>query len=345
MARLTALLITGRLSLFIKIKHNVLPCGLILLFLHPRRSCNKTATHNTMKDHDTEYTLNIGGKLLSLKKPLVMGILNCTPDSFYQGSRKQGEMEIATRTNQIIEEGGKIIDVGAFSTRPGAAQVSEEEEMRRMRLALEIVRIQQAEAVVSIDTFRHDVAKMAVEEFGAGIINDVSGGNPEGAFGSEKSETTVADFCTPADGTQENDCAPVLDKEWHGSVPYILMSSCGNLEDTMKFFAMRIRQLRACGQRDIILDPGFGFGKTMEQNFDTLRRMDLLGEFGLPVLAGLSRKTMIWRTLGHTPDEALNGTTVLNTVALMKGAAILRVHDVKEAVEAVRLTENLTTEN
>ena len=292
------------------------------------------------KNRNTEYTINIGGRLLSLREPLVMGILNCTPDSFYQGSRKQSEMEIAERANRIIEEGGKIIDVGAFSTRPGATQVSEEEEMERMRHALTAIRGQQAYAIVSIDTFRHDVAKMAVEEFGVGIINDVSGGNPEGSFGSDKQAVNLEASDIDRDDIGSNDCAPVLDDEWRGGVPYILMSSCGSLEDTMKFFAMRIRQLRARGQRDIILDPGFGFGKTMEQNFDTLRRMDLLGEFGLPVLAGLSRKTMIWRTLGITPDESLNGTTVLNTVALMKGAAILRVHDVKEAVEAVKLIDN-----
>ena len=292
------------------------------------------------KNRNTEYTINIGGRLLSLREPLVMGILNCTPDSFYQGSRKQSEIEIAERANRIIEEGGKIIDVGAFSTRPGATQVSEEEEMERMRHALTAIRGQQTDAIVSIDTFRHDVAKMAVEEFGVGIINDVSGGNPEGSFGSDKQAVNLEVSDIDGDGIGSNDCAPVLDDEWRGGVPYILMSSCGLLEDTMKFFAMRIRQLRARGQRDIILDPGFGFGKTMEQNFDTLRRMDLLGEFGLPVLAGLSRKTMIWRTLGITPDEALNGTTVLNTVALMKGAAILRVHDVKEAVEAVKLIDN-----
>lgn len=289
-----------------------------------------------MKDLGTEYTLNIGGRLLSLKEPVVMGILNCTPDSFYHGSRKQGEAEIAARADQIIAEGGTIIDIGAFSTRPGAATVSAGEEMRRMRDALEAVRRRQPDAILSIDTFTHDVAKMAVEEFGAGIINDVSGGNPEGAFGSDHPEATADDL-----GTAEGDCAPVIDEGWHGGVPYILMSSRGPIEDTMKFFAMRTRQLRARGQRDIILDPGFGFGKTMEQNLDTLRRMDMLGEFGLPVLAGISRKTMIWRTLGCTPDEALNGTTVLNTVALMNGAAILRVHDVREAVEAVKLTEHL----
>lgn len=284
-----------------------------------------------MKDNITEYTLNIGGKLLSLGNPLVMGVLNSTPDSFFEGSRKQTEREIAARADEIVSQGGAIIDVGAFSTRPGADEVTEEEEMARMRFALQTVRNVQPDAVLSIDTFRRNVAKMAVEEFGAGIINDVSGGNPDGAFGGEASSFSV-------NGGDEADCAPVIDDSWRGGVPYVLMSSQGSLEDTMKFFALRIRQLRARGQRDIILDPGFGFGKTMEQNFDTLQRMDLLQVFGLPVLAGLSRKTMIWRTLDITPADALNGTTVLNTVALMRGASILRVHDVRQAVEAVRLT-------
>ncbi len=299
------------------------------------RHCNVVAGHLIMKDNIAEYTLNIAGKLLSLREPLVMGILNCTPDSFYEGSRKQTEMEIAVRANEIIEYGGQIIDVGAFSTRPGADQVSEEEEMERMRFALRVVRGQQPDAVLSVDTFRRDVAKMAVEEFGAGIINDVSGGNPDGAYGGEASANDI-------DSDEAVDCVPVLEESWRGGVPYVLMSSQGSLEDTMKFFALRIRQLRARGQRDIILDPGFGFGKTMEQNFDTLQRMELLQEFGLPVLAGLSRKTMIWRTLGITPIEALNGTTVLNTIALMKGARILRVHDIREAVETIRLTKTMT---
>ncbi|MDD7317237.1 MAG: dihydropteroate synthase [Prevotella sp.] len=294
-----------------------------------------------IKNHNTEYTLNIGGRLLSLSEPVVMGILNCTPDSFYRGSRTQTEKEIAMRANRIVEEGGKIIDVGAFSTRPGAAQVSEAEEMERMRRALATIRGQQADAIISIDTFRHSVAKMAVDEFGACIINDVSGGNPQGSFGSERSAADFHDNNIPGDDNGGINCAPVLDEGWRGGMPYILMSSCGSLEDTMKFFALRIRQLRARGQRDIILDPGFGFGKTMGQNFDTLQRMDLLGEFGLPVLAGISRKTMIWRTLGITPDEALNGTSVLNAIALAKGASILRVHDVKEAVEAVTLVSKL----
>ena len=250
-----------------------------------------------MKDNIAEYTLNIAGKLLSLREPLVMGILNCTPDSFYEGSRKQTEMEIAARANEIIEDGGRIIDVGAFSTRPGADQVSEEEEMERMRFALHVVRGQQPDAVLSVDTFRRDVAKMAVEEFGAGIINDVSGGNPDGAYGGEASANDI-------DSDESADCAPVLEESWRGGVPYVLMSSQGSLEDT--------------------------------------KRMELLQEFGLPVLAGLSRKTMIWRTLGITPAEALNGTTVLNTIALMKGARILRVHDIREAVETIRLTMTMT---
>ena len=252
-----------------------------------------------MKDNIAEYTLNIAGKLLSLREPLVMGILNCTPDSFYEGSRKQTEMEIAARANEIIEDGGRIIDVGAFSTRPGADQVSEEEEMERMRFALHVVRGQQPDAVLSVDTFRRSA-------------NDI-------------------------DSDETADCAPVLEESWRGGVPYVLMSSQGSLEDTMKFFALRIRQLRSRGQRDIILDPGFGFGKTMEHNCELMRRLGDLRVLGLPLMVGVSRKSMIYRLLGTQPDEALNGTTVLNTMALMKGASILRVHDVRAAAEAVRI--------
>ena len=283
-----------------------------------------------MKDNIAEYTLNIAGKLLSLREPLVMGILNCTPDSFYEGSRKQTEIEIAARANEIIEDGGRIIDVGAFSTRPGADQVSEEEEMERMRFALHVVRGQQPDAVLSIDTFRRDVAKMAVEEFGAGIINDVSGGNPDGAYGGEASANDI-------DSDESADCAPVLDESWRGGVPYVLMSSQGSLEDTMKFFALRIRQLRSRGQRDIILDPGFGFGKTMEQNYELMASLNAFHALDAPLLVGVSRKRMIYMPLETDAENALNGTTVLNTMALMQGAHILRVHDVRAAVEAVKL--------
>ena len=256
-----------------------------------------------------EYTLNIRGRLVSLREPQVMGILNATPDSFFEGSRKQTEQEIAERTQEIIEQGGSMIDVGAYSTRPGATDVPEEEEMQRLRLALRTVRSEAPDAIVSVDTFRPDVARMAVEEYGADIINDVSEGENPAMF------RMVARLGTP----------------------YILMSVQKDLRDTLMAFARKVQLLRDLGQKDIILDPGFGFGKTTEENFLLMQQMEKLQALQLPLLVGISRKTMIWKTLGTGPAEALNGTTVLNTLALMKGASILRVHDVKEARECCKL--------
>ncbi len=273
-------------------------------------------------------TINVHGRLVDLSEPQVMGILNITPDSFYAGSRKQTEKEIAERAVQIVEEGGSIIDVGAFSTRPGAAQVSQEEEMKRMRHALEIVRREQADAGASIDTFRPEVAKMAVEEFGAGIINDVSEGNVEGEFGG-----TAA-----IERGDDADCCPEMFRMVARlGVPYILMSVRGTMHDMLMAFAREVQQLRDLGQKDIILDPGFGFGKTMEQNYAVMSHLEQLQALDLPLLVGVSRKSMIWRLLGITAEEALNGTTVLNTIALQKGASILRVHDVKACVETVKI--------
>lgn len=261
---------------------------------------------------------------MDLSTPQVMGILNVTPDSFYAGSRKQTEQEIADRTNQIIDEGGAIIDVGAFSTRPGAPEVNEAEEMERLRRGLSIVRREQPQAVVSVDTFRPTVARMAVEEYGANIINDVSEGGLTGVAGVplEKEETEY-----PA----------IFRMTGQLKVPYILMSVQPMLRNMMIGFAREVQQLRDLGVKDIILDPGFGFGKTLEQNYTLLHSLDRLQELDLPILVGVSRKSMIFRQLDCTPAEALNGTTVVNTVALMKGASILRVHDVKEAMECVRI--------
>ena len=256
-----------------------------------------------------EYTLNCNGKLITLSSPQVMGILNVTPDSFYSGSRKQTECEIAERTQQILAEGGTMIDVGGCSTRPGSAPVDEEEESRRLRYALEIVRREAPDTIVSIDTFRPDVARMTVEEFGADIINDVSEGADPEMF------RMVARL----------------------KVPYILMSKAPTIRDMMLRFAREIQQLRDCGQKDIILDPGFGFGKDLQQNYDVMHQLDQLDALSLPVLVGISRKRMVWQLLESDPLQALNGTTVLNTISLMKGASILRVHDVKEAVECVRI--------
>ena len=282
-----------------------------------------------------DYTINVHGKLLQLDRPVVMGILNCTPDSFYAGSRKQTEKEIADRANQIINEGGGIIDVGAFSTRPGAQEVSVEEEMRRLKAALPIVRREQPDAIISVDTYRPDVARMVVEEYGADIINDVSEGGITGIVDKPLEETYNVDS-----DDKYKDYPAIFRMMGRLKVPYILMSVQGNLRDMTIGFSREIQQLRDLGVKDIILDPGYGFGKTMEENFDILREQAKLEVFELPILAGLSRKRLIKKTLGLTADEALNGTTVVNTIALMNGAAILRVHDVKEAVQAVKIITN-----
>lgn len=266
------------------------------------------------------YTLNIRGKLIDLATPKVMGILNCTPDSFYVGSRKQTEHDIAERANQIIQEGGTMIDVGAFSTRPGAKEVSEEEEMARLKAALQVVRREQPDAVVSVDTYRPNVARHCIEDWGADMINDVSEGGLTGIVNTPIHET-------------EN----MFDIIGQLKVPYILMSVKSNLHDMMISFADEVQQLRNRGVKDIILDPGFGFGKTLQQNYEIYNDMERLGTLQLPLLVGISRKTMIYKLVGGDPTTALNGTTVLNTAALLKGAGILRVHDVQEAVESVKI--------
>lgn len=271
-----------------------------------------------------EYTIQVKGRLVSLREPQVMGILNCTPDSFFAGSRVQTEESIARRANQIIEEGGTMIDVGGFSTRPGGVEVPEEEEMRRLRFALPIVRREQPEAILSVDTYRPNVARMVVEEMGADIINDVSEGGITGVVDTPLEQTT--------------DEYPAIFRTVAAlGVPYILMSVKPTIHDMLLAMAREVQQLRDLGQKDIILDPGFGFGKTQEQNYDVLREMNRLSTLGLPILAGMSRKRMIFQPLGTNPDGSLNGTTVVNTLALMNGASILRVHDVKAAAEAARL--------
>jgi dihydropteroate synthase len=275
-------------------------------------------------------TINVHGKLLSLATPQVMGILNVTPDSFFAGSRKQTELEIAQRANQIVAEGGTIIDVGAFSTRPGADEVSMEEEMNRLRKALPIIRKEQPDVALSVDTFRPEVAQMAVEEYGADIINDVSEGGITG----------IVD--TPLMQNNDDEYPAIFRMMGRLKVPYILMSVQKDVHDMLMGFSKEVQQLRDLGVKDIILDPGFGFGKTMEENFKLLSEMDKLQVMNLPLLVGVSRKRMIWKTLDITADEALNGTTVINTLALTKGANILRVHDVKAAVEAVKLVNNVT---
>lgn len=285
-----------------------------------------------------DYTLNIKGRLFSLREPVVMGILNCTPDSFFAGSRKQTEKEIADRANEIVAQGGKIIDVGAFSTRPGADEVSEEEEMRRLRQALPVVRREQPDVPVSVDTYRPDVARMVVEEYGADIINDVSEGGITGIVDKPLEERYDVDAETD---DRFKDYPAIFRMMGRLKVPYILMSVQGNLHDMLIHFSKEVQQLRDLHVKDIILDPGYGFGKTQEENFAILREQRKLEVMCLPILAGLSRKRLIWKTLGITADEALNGTTVVNTLALLNGASILRVHDVREAVQATKIMLNV----
>ena len=258
------------------------------------------------------YTLNVHGRLLDLSRPLVMGILNATPDSFFADSRQQTEEDIAMCCQKMLSEGAAIIDVGGCSTRPGGEVATEAQEMERLRMALAVVRRNQPQAVISVDTFRPDVARMAVEEFGADIINDVSGGTPE-----------------------------MFRMVTRLRVPYILMSLQPTIREMLLSFAEKVQQLRDMGATDIILDPGFGFGKTLEQNYQVMNELEKLLVMELPLLVGISRKSMIYRAFDCTPEEALNGTTALNTIALMKGTSILRVHDVKEAVECVRIVKSL----
>lgn len=275
--------------------------------------------------------INVNGSLLDLSTPCVMGILNITPDSFYAGSRMQTETEIARRVTQIIAEGAGIIDVGAYSSRPNAENVSAKEEMERLRTGLEILYKVQPDAIVSVDTFRADVARMCVEEYGVAIINDIAAGEMD-----KDMFRTVAQL----------------------NVPYIMMHMQGTpqsmqqhphydnlLKDIFQYFARKVQQLRDLGVKDMILDPGFGFGKTLEHNYELLSHLEEFRIFQLPLLVGVSRKSMIYRLLGITPQEALNGTTVLDTICLLKGANILRVHDVREAVETVKIVEECTKYN
>ncbi|MBM6781356.1 dihydropteroate synthase [Bacteroides mediterraneensis] len=267
--------------------------------------------------------INVKGELLDLSQPKVMGILNLTPDSFYVDSRKQTEKDIICRVHQILEEGGTFIDMGAYSSRPDAEDVSPEEEMRRLRQGLEIVQRECPEALVSVDTFRADVAKMCVEEYGAALVNDISAGDLDAHM-----FPTIAQL----------------------KVPYILMHMQGNpqtmqlnphydnpVKEVIRYFAEKIEKLRTLGVKDLILDPGFGFGKTLKHNYEILDKLEEFQLFQLPVLVGVSRKSMIYKLLNETPEEALNGTTAVHAIALMKGAKILRVHDVKAAVETVRI--------
>lgn len=276
--------------------------------------------------------ISIHNKTLDLSSPQVMGILNVTPDSFYAGSRKQTEQEIAERTNQIISEGATSIDVGAFSTRPGSAFVSEEEEIQRMRNGLAIVRREQPDAILSIDTFRPAVARMAVEEFGADIINDISEGR--GYYNNTANANAKVDV-----EENENEPSDILLEVARLKVPYILMSLQPDLDSTVSTFIRKLKTITSIGVKDIILDPGYGFGKDIiSGNYSLLAaQQELKDTFHLPLLVGISRKRMIWQLLDSNADEALNGTTALNMLALDRGADILRVHDVSAAVEATKI--------
>lgn len=272
-------------------------------------------------------TINIKGELFSLDRPVVMGILNVTPDSFFAGSRKRTEAEIAMRIEEILAQGGDWIDIGGYSSRPDATPVTADEEMRRLELGLEILRHDYPSVPVSVDTFRADVARCCVEKYGVAMINDISAGELD-----PEMFRTVADL----------------------KVPYIMMHMRGTpqtkdsltdytnlMDEIMLYFAEKVRQLRLMGVSDLILDPGFGFSKTLEQNYELMAHLREFGIFDLPILVGISRKRMIYQLLGGSPEESLNGTTALHTYALLNGADILRVHDVKEAVEAVRIVQKI----
>ena len=268
------------------------------------------------------YEINIRKSPWKITQPQVMGILNCTPDSFFSDSRKQTEKEIAERACRIVSEGVTIIDVGGMSTRPGGEFVDEAEEMRRLRKALAIVRRECPDTVLSIDTFRPSVARMSVEEFGADIINDVSEGG-----------------VTTLEGVEYTESGNIFQEVARLGVPYVLMSVKPTLAATLQTFREKIALLKAYGVKDIILDPGYGFGKSINQNYFILSSQQAITELfpDMPLLVGVSRKRMIWQLLDTTPSEALNGTTAVNMLALLNGACILRVHDVREAVETVKI--------
>lgn len=275
----------------------------------------------------TPLFINAGGKLLDLSTPQVMGILNVTPDSFYAGSRAETEKDIIARIHQITTEGAAIIDIGAYSSRPGAEDVSIGEEMSRLRTGLELVRKYQPNAVVSVDTFRSDVAKMCVEEYGADIINDISAGQMD-----EQMFTTIARLGIP-----------IIIMHMKGTPQDMQVLPHYNhlLKEVFYYFSEKIQKLRDLGAKDIIIDPGFGFGKTLEHNYQLMNHLEEFSLFEVPLLVGISRKSMIYKLLDTSPEEALNGTTVLNTIALLKGAHILRVHDVKAATEAIKMVTKM----
>ena len=274
-----------------------------------------------------KYLINCRGNLLDLSIPRVMGVINVTPDSFYHGSRlTTGEM-VKQQVEKMVSEGADMIDVGGYSSRPGAEHIPEDEELGRILPALELIRRDYPDLVISVDTFRPAVARRVVGEYGVDIINDISAGEMGEAMFETIAELNVPYVMMHMKGTPQD------------------MKEKARYDDMMKeitrYFSARLDQLRRIGVNDIILDPGFGFGKTIDHNYQLLNRLDELKIFGLPLLVGLSRKSMIYKVLEYEPGQALNGTTVLNTLALSKGANILRVHDVREAREVITLKERM----
>jgi dihydropteroate synthase len=274
----------------------------------------------------TNKTLNVRGKLVDLSTPKVMGILNVTPDSFYDGGRFVHEKEILDQTEKMLTEGATFIDVGAYSTRPGASEIDVEEEKRRAAHAITTIYKRFPEAIITVDTFRSTVAMAAIEA-GASIVNDVSGGELDSKMLDTIAALKVPYIMMHMRGTPQN---------------MIQLTTYNNLiKEITDFFHTKLFNLKQQGIHDVIIDPGFGFAKNIKQNFELLHHLDYFKVLGRPILVGLSRKSMIWKTLNVSPEEALNGTTALNTIAAIKGAAILRVHDVREALEVIRLCEHL----
>lgn len=276
-------------------------------------------------NRNRKLTINAGGKLIDLSRPQVMGILNVTPDSFYDNSRCPDAKMVTERVTTLLNEGADMIDVGGYSSRPGCDDVSIDEEKRRLAIGFEAIRNLNPDAIISVDTFRSEVARWSIQEWGVQIVNDISGGEMD-----DKMFDTVAQL----------------------QVPYVMMHMRGTPQDMMheqylhyddvtaevlQYFAAKINRLTLMGINDIIIDPGLGFSKTIDDNYRLMRHLDEFAHLGLPILVGISRKSMIYKLLGTTPAESLNGTTVLNTLALMGGANILRVHDVRQAVEAVKI--------
>jgi dihydropteroate synthase len=280
-----------------------------------------------MSDKDTFFskklTINIHGQIIDLSSPSVMGIINVTPDSFYVGSRVTNEKNIIERAGRMISEGARFIDVGACSTRPGSKFVDEKTEKERLQLALSVIRKNFAEVIISVDTFRASMAEWAVNEYEAGMINDISGGTLDNNIFSVVARLRVPYVLMHMRGTPEN----MQENTTYGNLT----------REVITELSERVRLINESGVNDIIIDPGIGFAKTTEQNYQLISELEAFNIFELPVMVGVSRKSMIYKLLNITPDEALNGSTVLNTIALLKGANILRVHDVKEAVEAIKI--------